>query len=142
MNRGEEAGQVTVLIVGFALILLMAVGVVVDTSAAYLNRQSLDTLADGAALAGATIEGEQGYDQGLGQDRVELDERTARQAVGDYLNQVGAYADFKSLAWDVAVEGDTVVVTLSAAMELPIMVEGVTDSRVSSTGTSSLVLGG
>ncbi|HEY9563226.1 MAG TPA: pilus assembly protein TadG-related protein, partial [Nocardioides sp.] len=49
MNRGQEAGQVTVLIVGFALILLMAVGVVVDTSAAYLNRQSLDTLADGAA---------------------------------------------------------------------------------------------
>lgn len=139
--KREDSGQVTVLIVGFALILLIAVGVVVDSSAAYLQRQSLDTLADGAALAGATLEGDESYDQGLGEDRVTVDAETAHAAVGRYLRQVGAYDDFDALIWDVTVKGATVVVHLSAAMALPIMVEGLTDTRVASTGTASLLLG-
>ncbi len=51
--RRDEAGQATVLIIGFAVVLAMVVAVVTDASAAYLQRQGLDTLADGAALAGA-----------------------------------------------------------------------------------------
>ena len=50
----------TLLIIGFAGILLMAIVVVIDASAAYLQRQGLDNLADGAALYGA--------DLGLGRD--------------------------------------------------------------------------
>lgn len=138
--KRDESGQVTVLIVGFALILLIAVGVVVDSSAAYLQRQSLDTLADGAALAGATLEGDESYDQGLGGDRVTVDPETAHAAVGRYLRQVGAHEDFDTLVWNVTVHGATVVVHLSAAMALPVMVEGITDTRVASTGTASLLL--
>ena len=49
MRGRDEQGQVTLLIIGFASILLMAIVVVVDASAAYLQRQGLDNLADGAA---------------------------------------------------------------------------------------------
>ena len=41
------------MIIGLAVVLLMAAVVVVDASAAFLRRQELDTVADGAALAGA-----------------------------------------------------------------------------------------
>ena len=49
-RNDSEEGQVTLLIIGFAGILLMAIVVVIDASAAYLQRQGLDNLADGAAL--------------------------------------------------------------------------------------------
>ena len=50
----DEQGQVTLLIIGFAGMLLMAIVVVIDASAAYLRRQGLDNLADGAALHSST----------------------------------------------------------------------------------------
>ena len=43
------------LIIGFATVLAMAIAVVIDASAAYLQRQGLDNLADGAALHGADL---------------------------------------------------------------------------------------
>ena len=51
-DHGQQ-GQATLMIVGFAFVLAMAVALVVDASAAYLQRQGLDTVADGAALRGA-----------------------------------------------------------------------------------------
>ena len=87
MRSGDERGQTTVLIVGFAVVLMMAVALVVNVSAAYLQRQSLDNLADGAALvaADAGAEGDDVYAGGLGEDRLALLEATAREAVDDYL---------------------------------------------------------
>jgi hypothetical protein len=43
----------TLLIVGLAVVLMTAIAVVVDATAAFLQRQGLATVADGAALAGA-----------------------------------------------------------------------------------------
>ncbi|MFC6345663.1 pilus assembly protein TadG-related protein, partial [Nocardioides hankookensis] len=67
MRRRDEDGQTTVLIVGFALVLVMAVAMVVDVSAAYLQRQGLDTVADGAALRAADLgaTGEEVYAGGV-----------------------------------------------------------------------------
>jgi Flp pilus assembly protein TadG len=55
MPRRDQAGQATVMIIGFAVVLAMLMVTVVDASAAYLQRQGLDTLADGAALRGADL---------------------------------------------------------------------------------------
>ena len=66
----DEQGQVTLLIIGFAGILLMAIVVVIDASAAYLQRQGLDNLADGAALYGADLGSAGIYEQGLGDARL------------------------------------------------------------------------
>ena len=52
MIHRDERGQVSVMILGFVLILVLAVAVVVDASAAYLQRSGLDSVADGAAFAG------------------------------------------------------------------------------------------
>jgi hypothetical protein len=68
--RRDEQGQVTLLIIGFASILLMAIVVVIDASAAYLQRQGLDNLADGAALYGADLGSAGIYEQGLDGERL------------------------------------------------------------------------
>ena len=92
-ERDRTSGaRPALLIIGFAFVLLMMVAVVVDSSAAYLQRQGLDTLADGAALAGADAgaRGSEAYGGGLG-DELRLDAAAARAAVADYLRRVGAY---------------------------------------------------
>jgi hypothetical protein len=126
----DERGTATLLIVGFALVLAMMAAVVTDASAAYLQRQGLDTLADGAALtaADAGASGEEAYGEGLGQD-LHLDAATARAAVVDYLQQVGAYARYPGLTVDVAVDPSTqrVLVAVRAPIRLPLHVPGSPD---------------
>src|SRR5688500_19955802 len=95
-RRRPETGQVTILIVGLATVLAMGVAVVTDASAAYLQRQGLDNLADGAALAGADLgaAGSDVYDGGLGDGRLMVTEAEAKAAVHDYLQLAGAHAKY------------------------------------------------
>ena len=75
-SRRAERGQTSVLIMGFFLVAVLLTVVVVDASAAFLRRQRLDAVADGAALAAADgVQGEQVYEGGLGEralDRLSL----------------------------------------------------------------------
>lgn len=136
----DDHGQVTVLIVGFALILLTAIGVTVDASAAYLQRESLATLAEGAALAAADqVQGAPAYDGGLG-ERAPIDVRTARTSVAAHLTAVGAHRSYPGLAAAVEVEGDRVVVRLRAPLELPLHVHGLTATTVSAAASASVAL--
>ena len=79
------------LIIGLATFLAMTVALVVDATAAYLQRQGLDTLADGAALRGADLgaTGRDVYEGGVPQDRLELTAAQVRQAVDAYLRGDG-----------------------------------------------------
>ena len=141
MRRPDEAGQTTILIVGFALVLLLAVGVMVDASAAYLQRQSLSTLADGAALAGADeVEGATVYSSGLDGDRAPLATDRIRGAVHDHLRAVAAHADFPGLRVRVTVLDRSVVVLLDAPLDLPISVDGLTDTRVGASGAAAVLI--
>lgn len=140
MSRPDERGQVTVLIIGFAVVLLMAIGLVVDSSAAYLSRQSLATLADGAALAGADqLQGDAAYDEGLG-EHTPIDRETARRSVEEHLRAVGAYDDHPGLRARVEVTQDRVVVTLVAPLELPFRVDGLTDTEVAASGAARVTV--
>ena len=116
------------LIVGLAVVLMTAVAVVVNASAAYLQRQGLDSLADGAALVGADAgaEGEEVYGGGLGVERLELFEAEAREAVDDYLTLTGAREAYPGLGRTVTVDAESrsVRVRLIAALELPLTVPG------------------
>lgn len=140
MRRRDEAGQVTLLAIGFALVIAMAVAVVVDASAAYLQRSGLDTLADGAALHGADLgaTGEDVYAGGVPEQRLALTEVQARRAVEDYLRSVDAYASYPGLRATVSVTGgDSVLVRLSAPLELPLTFPGSPrESTVSATGSA------
>jgi uncharacterized membrane protein len=139
--REGENGQVTVLIVGFALILLTAIGVTVDASAAYLQRESLATLAEGAALAAADqVQGGPAYAGGLGGDSAPIDVRTARASVAEHLSAVGAQRAHPGVTAAVEVEGDRVVVRLRAPLELPLRVHGLTATTVSAAASASVSL--
>ncbi|UMG91596.1 pilus assembly protein TadG-related protein [Nocardioides sp. TF02-7] len=116
----------SVLIIGFALVVAMLVVVVVDASAAYLKRQSLDSLADGAALyaADAAAEGHDVYTGGLGDDDLRLSAGVARAAVRAYLRSTGALAAHPGLTTVVTVDATRVRVTVAAPVDLPLTLPG------------------
>jgi len=140
-DRRGERGSTIPLIVGFAGKLLVAGAVVVDATAAYLQRQSLDTLADGAALRGADLgaRGLEVYAGGLDADRLDVTEQAARAAVSDYLTDTGAYRRFPGLRFEVAVGTERVVVALHAPAELPLPVPGSPERPVVGASGSAVV---
>ena len=127
-DRRDEAGQATIMIVGCAFVLAMAVALVVDASAAYLQRQSLDTLADGAALSGADLgaTGREIYTDGVSESRLQVTAAAARTSVHDYLAATGAYASYPGLTFAVDLDPatETVTVHLHAPLDLPLTVPG------------------
>jgi hypothetical protein len=140
-----ESGQAALLIVGLCGVLAMGVAVVTDASAAYLQRQGLDSLADGAALAGADLgaAGDGVYTGGLGDDRLAITEAEARAAVHDYLQRAGAYAKYPGLT--VRVNADpatlTIRVHLTAPLHLPLTVPGGPETAtIGSTGSAIVAL--
>jgi uncharacterized membrane protein len=139
--RGSPAdlsGQTTVLIVGFAVILLMLTGVVVDSSAAYLKRQELDTLADGAALAAADqARGEAIYSGGV-DDHVPISVEGARAGVSAHLRRVGAWSEHPGLRVETRVVGDAVVVRLELPLDLPFRVGEIGTTTVGATGSAEV----
>ena len=79
----REQGSVSLLLVGFFLVAVLLVTVVVDASVAFLRRQELAALADGAAVAAADgIRSEQIYLEGV-PDQVAIDAALARAYVAD-----------------------------------------------------------
>jgi hypothetical protein len=126
-KRIDQRGTATLLIIGFAMVLLMMTAVVVDASAAYLQRQGLDTLADGASLtaADAGASGSEVYGAGLDAD-LHLDPGLARAAVLDYLRRVGAFTRYPGLTAHVSVDPSTqrVTVAVHAPLHLPLHVPG------------------
>jgi uncharacterized membrane protein len=137
----DERGQTTVLIIGFVIVIAMTVAVVVDASAAYLRRQALSSLADGAALAAADgLQGEQVYTAGLG-ERAVVDPVAARGLVVDYLTSVGAGRRYPGLVHAVETDGDRVVVRVAAPLDLPIPIPGVArDARVAATAAAVVMV--
>ena len=140
MNRDQQ-GSVTPLLIGFAVIVALLVGAVVDASAAFLRRQGLNAAADAAALAATDgVQGEQVYTHGLG-ERAEIDPATARRYVAAYLDSSGLRRRFPGLAYDVRTTADTVVVHVVTPLDLPFRVPGVgTDVPVSGTAASVVVV--
>jgi hypothetical protein len=141
VSNRNEGGQTTILIVGLAVVLLMTVAVVVDASAAFLRRQGLDTVADGAALAGADAgaSGEDVYTEGVNGERLELFAESARAGVAEYLRRSGAHQRFPGLTVDVRIDqvGRSVTVVVRAPLELPFTVPGASGhTSVGATGSA------
>lgn len=141
MRNRSEAGQVTLLVIGFAVVALLMVGVAVDASAAYLRRQALDNLADGAALAAADgVQGRQVYEGGLG-ERARIAPEVAAVYVTDYLRATGAARRYPGLRYSVVASADRVVVRVAAPLDLPIRLPGIDPhAEVSATAASYVVV--
>ncbi|GAA4811273.1 pilus assembly protein TadG-related protein [Nocardioides caeni] len=125
-RMASDRGSSLPLIVAFAAIVLLLVGVVVDASAAFLARQRLDALADGAALQGADLgaQGSDAYDGGLAADDLEISRREAERAVRAYLRDVGAADRHPGLRAVVRVVDDRILVRLEAPLDLPLDLPG------------------
>jgi hypothetical protein len=138
----DERGTATLLLVGLAVVLGMMAAVVTDASAAYLQRQGLDTVADGAALtaADAGSSGSTSYGGGVA-GQLHLDPATARAAVADYLHRSGALDRYPGLTARVSVDAtsERVVVDVRAPVHLPLHVPG-SPSRavVGATGSAQV----
>jgi len=139
----DERGQVTVMIVGFAFILMVLVAVVTDASAAYLQHSGLDTIADGAALTGAdALDRNAVYNGGLG-DEPQLDPVAAKAAIEQYLIDTDAYGRYPELHVVPVVSGNQVTVTVTAPLDLPLNVPGADDTAtIGATGSAILTLAG
>lgn len=131
----NERGSITPLVIGFAVVLVMLVGVVVNASAAFLKRQQLNSLADSAALAATEgIQGEQVYTGGLG-DRAEIDPVVARARAADLLGAAGV----PGLRFRILTRVDAVTVELRAPLDLPFRI-GELGSAVLISGTGTGVV--
>jgi uncharacterized membrane protein len=109
-----ERGSIMILTLGFIVMCIMAVAVVVDASAMFLARRSLQAAVDSAALAGAqAIDREAYYHFGAGAG-VRLDPQAVRAAVRDQLaTSTGVRLDF------VRVDGANVVVQANTRVRPP-----------------------
>lgn len=135
-RSADQRGQVSLLIIGFTALLALAVALVVDASAAYLQRQGLTNLADGAALTAAdrSVVGTGGLARSGG--RLVLDESAARVAVEQYLVAVDARTQYPGLTHEVAITADGgVQVRVSAPLDLPLHIPGAPERTL--VGTSS-----
>lgn len=139
MSRRDERGQMTVLIIGFAAVILLMVAVVTDISKAFLVRRDLDATADGAVLAAAN---------GLALHRdqtgvsAQIDLEEATRLTGEYLEAVNAAATFDGLTWNTAVDGQTVIVTLTSTVDLPFEPPGWdTTPEITSNAAATVRLG-
>lgn len=124
----DDRGTVTVMIVGFFIVIGLMVAAVVDASAAYLRHQQLATLADAAALNAADgVQGSQVYTSGLGETAT-VDPVAAQRYVAEYLTASGATRELPGLTWQVVPHGDAVSVRLVAPLDLPLDPPGWSDS--------------
>ncbi len=103
--RGEQ-GQVTVLILGLALVVFAVSGLAVDGTRAFLFRRTLQNSADAASLAAASELDEREFYASAGRVRA-LDADDAERAAHRWLSLRGLGARS-----DVRVEGDRVIIVL------------------------------
>jgi uncharacterized membrane protein len=119
---GKDEGSVLVLTVGFAVVVMLLVGVVVDASKLFLTRRALASVADGAALAAAQQVDLAAVYRGEDAAALPLSPAAAQAAVTAYVREAAGQTgivDLRVVAVQVA--GPNVSVTLAARAELPLV---------------------
>jgi len=112
----SERGNVTVMTLGFLAVLGLLVTVVVNASAAYLERRELMSLADQIALHAADgLDRDEVYTTGV-RDEATLDAVDARAAVADLVPS--------DVRLSVRADGDRVHVGLVRELRLPLAPPG------------------
>ena len=144
MRRRDERGSTIPLLIGLAAVLLMGIALVINASSAYLQRQSLDTLADGAALRGADLGAAGVYaDGGLTQARLLQEEGAVRKVVVAYLESVGADRTYPGLQVSARVNAAdrSVTVLLTAPLDLPLHIpESPREPVVGASSTAAVTI--
>lgn len=124
-----DRGSVLILGVGWVAVCLLALVVLVDASAAFLQRRELVSLADAAALAGAqAIDIDAYYEHGAS-SATRLEPRLVPVRVRGHLDRAGAASIDGLVVEEVSSDGTGVRVRLSSPLRLPFLA-GLVDSRI------------
>lgn len=130
MLTSRDDGQLTLLMLFYALIVTGMFVVGLDVSIAFLAQRSLSNAADGAALAAAQAVDRTELYSGGGAGRLPLSTQTADAAVTRYLVDSGVTQAEPGLRWSASVLDGTVTVALSRPVRLPfVAILGVVSSR-------------
>ncbi|MHC5558171.1 pilus assembly protein TadG-related protein [Kocuria sp. U4B] len=120
-SGNPDDGQITILVIGFAVVALLLAVVVMGVTAVYVGERKLQLLADNAALAAADTFVE--LRPGAPPSTV-LDDDAVTGAAAAYLDTVGAWADTPGLALGAPTgspDGRTAEVTLHAVVHPPVV---------------------
>jgi hypothetical protein len=110
----SERGSVTIWVLGLSMLLLLFGGLALDFWRALALQRELASVADSAAIAGASGIDEEVY---RASGEIVLDGARAR----DLVVAAVEWQDVQVVSTDVAVEPDVVTVTLAAEVELGLM---------------------
>ena len=128
--RGSQSGQVSVFVIGVALICFAIAGVAVDGTRAFLYRRTLQNAADAAALAGASEIDSRAYYSN--REEVVLDDAGARAAALEWLARRGL-----AVSADVSATPVLVRVGLSARLNTTFLgLVGIADLPVAAEATA------
>ena len=99
---GVDQGSVLILLLGFAVLALVLVGVVADLSKVFLAKRSLASTADGAAIAAAqAIDLEALYTGSVDLGSLPIDARAAEAAARGHLAGDGSAIAYDAFALDL-----------------------------------------
>lgn len=118
----DDRGSVLILGTGLIVVCLLALSMLADASAAFLQRQRLQALADGAALAGAqAIDLDSYYVDGASRS-TRLEANAVVSAARRHLSGSIAGPDAVGLVVErISSDGRSVVVGLRAPLDLPFL---------------------
>ena len=119
---GHDEGSVLILTIGFAVVIMIFVAVVVDSSKLFLTRRALASVADGAAVVAAQDVDMAAVYGSTADDALPLSAPQARTDVAAYIRVVGTdtgLTDLQVVAVDVV--GPDISVTLSGRSMLPLI---------------------
>lgn len=137
----SDDGQITLLVIGFVMIVVLAVGVVANASKAFVYRRSLASWADGAAIAAAQSVAEDALYSGPAVDEVPISGADARRAVDDYVARHGLGRRFDDLRVTVGVGHAAGTVTVEFDIWVPLVLSGdAAGIRVSAAATATAPL--
>ena len=123
-DRRDEQGQVTLLILGFAVVVLLLVTVVTNASKAFLWQRSISSYADAAALAASQSVGEPGLYAGDLSGSLPVVQADAMRAVDAFVADNGLLARFPALDRRVAVDAATGTVSVTLTTRMPLAFPG------------------
>lgn len=141
MRRGADDGQITLMIIGFVMIVVLAVGVVANASKAFVYRRSLASWADGAAIAAAQSAAEDVVYAGPAVEELPISAEQARQVVSEYVARHRLASRFDDLRVDVAVDPAAATVTVELGAHVPFVLAaaaGGIDIAADATATAPL----
>ena len=123
-RRGRDDGQITLMIIGFVMIIVLAVGVVANASKAFVYRRSLASWADGAAIAAAQSVAEDVVYAGETVEVLPISAADARRVVDEYVTRNGLADRFDDLSVAVGVDPPAATVTVEFGVRVPLVLSG------------------